>query len=611
VTRVLRRTLLDRLRTTGIVTALVIGGTATLAPGFPAQAAPNGTGTVAPPSAAGQAPKNVALPHRKLPRGAVPSTRTLPRPGSYGAAFQPKSTAGPLIVGGTLANATDYPWIVGIETLFVGVDSNGVPGWYKSWCTGTVIAANKVLTAAHCATELPFGETVVIAGRNNLGADTGGYVARVSSSWTDQNFNLAALNDGTANVPIDDVAVLTLKDTLPSAYTPIALTNQGDLTPYAAGTSADIIGYGITATGAADPGTLRKATVPIQSNATCTAALAGYDGSRMTCAGLPTGGVDTCNGDSGGPLVVAGVEAGITDWGQGDCGSSYGVYERLSTYSDPVKADLTRPALINLDWSGDAHSDLMARDSAGELIEFSGSGFANDGFGGFAGADVFNASGWNAYSKLFRVTDWNGDGNPSIMGETPNGTLYQRTSDGFGNFTSEAVQVGTGWNTFTDIMVVNNWNGDGHANLLGRKSNGDLFLYTSDGAGGWLNGGIGIKIGTGWNTFNTVLTPGTWRGTGHQSLIGRKSNGDLFLYESDGAGGWLNGGVGIKIGTGWNVFSVFFSPGDWNGDDMVDLIGITPAGAMSLYETDAHGNWLNGGRGQAIGSGWNGFNAVF
>lgn len=40
----------------------------------------------------------------------------------------------------------------------------------------------------------------------------------------------------------------------------------------------------------------------------------------MLCAGLKTGGVDSCKGDIGGPLVYAGnYLVGVTSWGYG-CG---------------------------------------------------------------------------------------------------------------------------------------------------------------------------------------------------------------------------------------------------------------------------------------------------
>jgi len=159
--------------------------------------------------------------------------------------------------------------------------------------------------------------------------------------------------------------------------------------------------------------------------------------------------------------------------------------------------------------------------------------------------------------------------------------------------------------------VTNNWTGDGHPNILGRQPNGALVLYTSNGAGGWENNGQGIQIGTGWNGFDTVLTPGDWKADGHQALIGRTPNGNLFLYESNGAGGWLNNGQGIKIGSSWNGFKTFMSPGDWGGDNKVDLIGIEPGGAMKLYQTDGHGNWLFNGTGRQIDVDWNVFTAVF
>ena len=55
------------------------------------------------------------------------------------------------------------------------------------------------------------------------------------------------------------------------------------------------------------------------------------------------------------------------------------------------------------------------------------------------------------------------------------------------------------------------------------------------------------------------------------------------------------------------------SPGDFSGDDRVDVIGIQPCGVMKLYMTDGHGNWLNNGIGRQIGADWNwsAFNAIF
>jgi hypothetical protein len=602
---VVKRTEAGRRRLAGAVASLAIGGALVLTTGLPAQAAPSVPQPRNNPGATGADP-HAKLPNGKLPVGAKRATGQRPKVGSNGSVFSkaPQGTAKPRIVGGTLANSSQYPSVVGVQTFFFAPDENG--DWYEWYttCTGTVVSSTKVLTAAHCTIGFPFATTYVIAGRSNL-EDSGGFVARVASTWTHQNYNYAHPEQA----PVDDVSVLTLKDELPAAYPPVQLSGQGDQSPYADGTSALIVGYGVTSTDASDSGILRQATVPMKSNATCASDYgSSYDQSRMVCAGTP--GVDTCFGDSGGPIFVNGVQVGITDWGHSECAVSYGVYERLSYYSDAVQTDLTRPSLVNLDWSGDGHSDLIGRNGDGDIVEYDGSGLANDGFGGFVSWGTLGV-GWQGFTKLFRVTNWNGDGLPSIMARDSAGRLYQYTNDGRGGLSESGTQVGNGWNTFADIMVTSNWTGDGRPNVMGRKSNGDLYLYTSDGHGGWLNGGNGVRIGTGWNTFNTVLTPGTWAGDGHQALIGRKSNGDLLLYKSDGQGGWLNNGNGIKIGTGWNSFNIFLSPGDWNGDNMVDLIGITPAGAVSVYKSDGHGNWLDGGRGQAIGSGWNVFNTVF
>ncbi len=617
-----KRAVMGRRKTVAIVATVLVAGAATALAVLPNAEASDSLGS-------GQAPtkqfRDALGKVRKLPPGAQRVAHgTLPKPGARPKAFS-DPVKSPRIVGGVPANASDFKYIVGIQTDFVGdVEPDGTLDWFRATCTGTIISPTKVLTAGHCATDFTLGDSVVIAGANTLrdaSDNVAGFVARVQSTWTHPSFNAAQIYAPNSNaVPLDDVSVLTLTQPLPAVYTPVDLAPAGSPTDYDE-TAALILGYGVTSNAnTATAGTLFEATVPIHSSANCTTNMApagpGYDNSRMLCAGTlgtpAAPGVDACHGDSGGPILVGATEVGITDWGFGDCAVSfYGVYERISTYRTAIDADLAWPGVINPDWSGDGQSDLIVRNSAGELGEYSGSGFVDDGLNGFNPVPARIGTGWNGFNKLFRVMNWDGDGSPAIMARSANGNLYKYKSDGHGSFSGGAVQVGSSWNGFTDIMVTNNWTGDHHPNILGRKANGDLILYTSNGAGGWENNGQGIKIGSSWNGFNTVLTPGDWKGDGHQALIGRTPNGNLFLYESDGAGGWVNNGQGVQIGSSWNGFKIFMSPGDWGGDNKVDLLGIEPGGAMKLYQTDGHGNWLNGGVGRQIGSGWNGFTAVF
>ncbi len=584
---------------------LALAGTAVFAPTTVAQAAPAGVGVFDATTGGDRADIPRKLPN--LHKGKL----ELPTPGAKGPRFQSGTSAKPRIVGGTFASASEFPHIVGVvTTLRLG----GEYYWY--WCTGSIIAPNKVLTAAHCVTDGP-GTTRVIAGNDRILDEygniinTSGYVAEVGSTWTHPGWNLAQQYQD-ENAPIrNDVSVITLKKNLPAEYTPIAMGTQGDQTPYAAGTTAVIAGYGIDydANGQeiADS-RLRKATVPMQSDSYCDVPNLYYP-SEMFCAGAGRPGApasDTCNGDSGGPITVGGTQVGITSWGFA-CGEAPGFYVRLNNYVNAVKADFTRPPLINADWTGDGHTDLMARDSSGNLRLYYGSGFGNDGYGGFYMSRQFN-SGWGGFKRVFRVYNWNGDQRPSIMAMKTNGELYLYNSDGQGNFSGGAKLIGTGWANFTALMVTNNWMGNNRPSLLVRKSNGDLVRYTSNGAGGWENP-AGTRIGTGWNGFNLFLTPGAWKGDGLEVIIGRTSTGILKMYQSDGAGGWTNP-AGTQIGSGWGGFKHIMTPGDWDGDNMMDMLGVNSSNQMRLYTTDGRGNWIDAS-GKVISSGWGSFNLIF
>ncbi|MGQ4420908.1 trypsin-like serine protease [Streptomyces sp. SAS_269] len=224
------------------------------------------------------------------------------------------------IVGGTTTTTTAYPFVMQIT------DASG-----SRFCGGTLVAAKKVVTAAHCMVGETTGSVRVVGGRTYLNG-TNGTVSKVSKIWIDPDYTDATNGD--------DVAVLTLSTSMP--YTKASYVSSSQTSVYAAGTTARILGWGTTSESGSSSNQLRTATVPVVSDAGCGSSYGSdYVKSDMVCAGYTSGGVDTCQGDSGGPLLIGGVLAGITSWGEGCAEAGYpGVYTRLTTFSDLVTAQV-------------------------------------------------------------------------------------------------------------------------------------------------------------------------------------------------------------------------------------------------------------------------------
>ncbi|WP_369392890.1 trypsin-like serine protease [Streptomyces sp. CG1] len=233
----------------------------------------------------------------------------------------PTASAAPQpIVGGTTTTTTEYPFVVQIT------DASG-----NQFCGGTLVAAKKVVTAAHCMAGESAGSVRVVGGRTYLNG-TDGTVSNVSKIWVNPDYTDATNGH--------DVAVLTLSTALP--YTPVSYVSSSQTDVYAAGATARILGWGTTSQNGSSSNQLRTATVPVVADSSCkTSYGSDFVQSDMVCAGLTTGGVDTCQGDSGGPLLIGGVLAGITSWGEGCAEAGHpGVYTRLTTFSDLVTAQV-------------------------------------------------------------------------------------------------------------------------------------------------------------------------------------------------------------------------------------------------------------------------------
>lgn len=225
------------------------------------------------------------------------------------------------IVGGQRASIVEQPWVVYLT------DSSGF-----QFCGGTLAAADKVVTAAHCAIGRDRDDLRVVVGREDKEAFLTGQVVPVLEVWVHPDYRS---DPGGGS----DVAVLTLSRTVTARPLPL-MTGQSR---YQAGVKATVLGWGRISESGPTSRYLMRAEVPLVSDAACSGAYSEYNPAAMVCAGYSDGGIDTCQGDSGGPLVVDGQLAGVTSFGDG-CArpGRYGVYSRVASYVGALQAVLGR-----------------------------------------------------------------------------------------------------------------------------------------------------------------------------------------------------------------------------------------------------------------------------
>lgn len=226
----------------------------------------------------------------------------------------------PLIVGGAPAESGSWPWLAFIHDNLGG-------GSYES-CTGTVVASNLILTAAHCAEDVTTG---VLDDASGFTVSTG--CLDRSESAACQVSNVTELVPhvtlpettplGGINV-IGDAALLVLAT--PTTAPAITLADSNDLALIEPRTGADIAGWGLTdkSDQSSQPTELQDASTVIQDTAYCEANSVYFNPFAQLCTvDAPFDDTSICNGDSGGPLVVddggTWVEVGVTSTSENSC----------------------------------------------------------------------------------------------------------------------------------------------------------------------------------------------------------------------------------------------------------------------------------------------------
>lgn len=177
-------------------------------------------------------------------------------------------------------------------------------------CTGIVLSARAILTAAHCASG---GAELRIHWR-----DAGEPVLLVPASVSlHPEFDAGAIRSRRRSI---DLALIRLAEPLPARFAPAALID-GSLPR--AGSSVTLAGYGVTREGdARSTGTYRSAAL--------TTVEPYGPGRILLWAADPEGagkqpGASACQGDSGGPIFADGGVSAVTSWSTGPKGRNCGL----------------------------------------------------------------------------------------------------------------------------------------------------------------------------------------------------------------------------------------------------------------------------------------------
>ncbi|USD68276.1 serine protease [Vibrio sp. SCSIO 43136] len=247
----------------------------------------------------------------------------------------------PMIINGTEANASDYPYFASLY-----YDLRGQGGYAHNYCGATVIDEYHVLTAAHCVLDKDYNEKTKIA----LQVQDENYPDAVETAWASEFYLHPFYVDGFNALWANDIAIIKLATPLKTPNIKATFGVDADRTNYSTGSAQlTILGHGDTWSGhyynEDYSDSLESAQVSFLEM--CTEQGAIETPSRSICV---TGEVvgskrkAPCTGDSGGPLVWQDTDnnvtkiIGVTSYGPSVCGwqgeQLAGVYTEIATYTD-------------------------------------------------------------------------------------------------------------------------------------------------------------------------------------------------------------------------------------------------------------------------------------
>lgn len=422
-------------------------------------------------------------------------------------------------------------------------------------CTGALVDAQWVLTAASCFADNPQQPTAIAAGAPAL-------KTTATLGRADLSTSAGSVRSVIELVPRTDRDVVLAKLAQP----------VGDIIPALLATSAPSPGERLTAAGFGRtksewvPNKLHSGVFTVGSMDATSVGLNGSDSAVI------------CQGDTGGPtlrakngtLEVAAVNS--RSW-QGGCLDTNAAETRtgaLSARTDDIAGWVRSTVFLSqgvtpvtaADLDGDKVTDLFAKNSADELFVLPGKK------GGGFGAPRSLTGGWN-----FPQTaggDFTADNIADLIAVNGSGELFLFVGEPDGTF-RKGMKITDGW-TFTQT-VAGDFDGDGKADLIAKDGANDLYRWKGNGNGTFDRP---VKVTGGWGFRQTVAADFT--GDRIADLIAVNASIELFEWSGQPGGGFTRP---TKLTDGWNFTQT--TAGDFNGDGKADLIAKNTTGTLYLW----------------------------
>lgn len=277
------------------------------------------------------------------------------------------------------------------------------------------------------------------------------------------------------------------------------------------------------------------------------------------------------------------------------------------TPADGHGAALTRSGTVKVTGAAAAHRDFVGSDGFGDLLTLNGSGGLTYQYG--TGKGTFTGkrtgSGWPTTVKAVPFGDLSGDRCNDVLVRFSSGALraYRPVCGAAVTPSTAYTSLGTGWNQYNVLTSPGDISGDGRPDLIARSaSTGDVYLYKATSTGKLSSR---VKIASKWTGYKKIVGVGDLNGDGHGDLLAQDKSNELWRYDGTSAGKFKSR---VKVFNNWGAsYNVVVGVGDLTGDGRADLVSRDSSGAV----------WRNNGNGKGsfgsrtrIATGWQGYKSL-